>query len=352
MATRASGPVHLVVCAASCAALLGACTGADPGGQGGTTSSSASTDSGTSTAAGGTGGATTSSTSSSSAGVGGRPSDPPVDVTLGGRAYDLKVPPGADPEVPAPLLIELHGFADASAAAPWDDEEARNQLVPEAQKRGVMVALAHGTVDAKLGRYLWNATDGCCDVNHLGTNDVGYVAAIVEDVKKQRAVDPKRVFLFGHNAGGVMANRLACDLADVFAGAVSVAGPGYLEPSMCAASAPIAYLHIHGDADMTILYNGGAIDGITGLSPIPSALVTTQHWAQKNRCALKADTGTPPFGITADLGGNETTALLYDGCEANGRTELWTMHLGPDAPTWNASFAPKVLDFLMNHPKP
>jgi polyhydroxybutyrate depolymerase len=348
MATLASRPVHLLVGAASCAAWLGACGGSDPVGQGGTSSGSITT------ASGGASTTSSSSTSSSSTttGAGGRPSDPPVDVTLGGRAYDLKLPPGHDPKVPAPLLIEMHGFADASAAAPWDDEEARNQLVPEAGARGVMVALAHGTVDAKLGRFIWNATDGCCDVDHLAVNDVGYVAAIVENVKKTHAVDPKRVFLFGHNAGGMMANRLACDLADVFAGAVSVAGPGYLEPSMCAASAPLAYLQIHGDADMTILYNGGGIDGITGLSPIPSALATVQHWAQKNRCAPKADTSTPPFSITADLGGNETTALLYDGCEANGRTELWTMHLGPDAPTWNASFAPKVLDFLMNHPKP
>jgi len=54
----------------------------------------------------------------------------------------------------------------------------------------------------------------------LMPNDIGYLAAIIEDVKSKYMVDEKRIFAFGHSNGGFMINRLACDLADKIAGVV------------------------------------------------------------------------------------------------------------------------------------
>lgn len=331
--------------AALCVSLV-AC-GGDGGNTGGagvtaSTSTSASAGGGGSSAAGG-----------SDAGTTGRPSDPPVDIDMQGRVYDLEVPSTYDASKPAPLLIEMHGFVNsANSMTPWDDEEKLNQFVPEADKRGMFVALVHGTLEPVTGRFFWNATDTCCDYGKTGVNDVGYIVAVIEDIASKYNIDPKRIFAFGHSNGGFMANRLACDQASRFAGVVSLAGATYKNQEKCAASAPIAFLQVHGDADATIPYAGGAPFGLDTLPVAPGALETTQDWAKKNKCDLKADTSSPQFDIVADLDGNETMALKYGGCEANGHTELWTMHLGPHSPKFNASWAPMVLDFLMAHPKP
>lgn len=330
---------------------LGACssTGGNPTGTGGhgasATAASATGATGT-TATTGTGGTGTG-------GAGGRPSDPPVTPDLHGRTFDIFVPANLDPTKPAPLLFEIHGFLDAGQTqTPGPDEEARNHLQPEADKRGVILVLPKGTVDPILNKYVWTATDACCGWDITGVDDVGYLMGIVAEVKKTHKIDDKRIFVFGHSGGGFMANRLACDQADKIAAVVSLAGATFKNQTKCAASAPIAYLQVHGDADMTVPYAGGPPYGVAAIPPAPGAIETAQDWAKKNRCDVKADTSQPSIDIVTDMPGPQTNKLVFKNCEGNGATELWTIHLGVHSPKFNASWAPAVLDFMMAHPRP
>jgi polyhydroxybutyrate depolymerase len=251
--------------------------------------------------------------------------------------------------------------------APWADEEAANNFKPEAAKRGIILVLPHATIDPELNHYFWNATDSCCDFDKLGTNDIGYLAALIQDVEKNGAaaadnlpspvpaytIDEKRIWAFGHSNGGFMVNRLACDMADKIAGIVSMAGETYKDQTKCAASAPIAFLQVQGDADMTVPYAGGPAEGISVLPPAPGAIETTQDWAKKNDCSPKADTSEPMIQLMTTSTGPDTTKLVYNtGCEANGHTELWTIHLGPHSPPWDASWPPDVFDYITAYPKP
>ena len=108
--------------------------------------------------------------------------------------------------------------------------------------------------------------------------------ASIADVKKTYAVDAKRIFALGHSNGGFMVNRLACDQADKIAAVVSLAGETYHDQTKCAASAPIAYLQVQGDADMTVPYAGGHPENIAILPLAPGAVETAQDWAKKNGC--------------------------------------------------------------------
>jgi len=327
----------LALVTGACSSNSGTTTGS--GGHPATSSSTSTTGSG---GAGGTGGG----------GTGGRPGDPVVTPDLQGRTYDIFVPANLDPAKPAPLMMELHGFLDASNPTPGQVEEAANHFQPEADKRGVILVLPKATVDPILSHYVWNATDSCCGWDIQGTDDVGYLMGIIEDVKKTHLIDDKRLFLFGHSAGGFMVNRLACDQADKFAAVVSLAGETFTDQTQCAASAPIAFLEVQGDADATVPYAGGPPYAVAAIPPAPGAIKTTQDWARKNRCDIKADTSQPPIDIVADLEGTETVKLVYKNCEGNGATELWTIHLGVHSPNFNMNWAPDVLDFMMAHPRP
>jgi polyhydroxybutyrate depolymerase len=282
-----------------------------------------------------------------------RPMDPPVTPSLQGRTYDLIAPPGIDPTKPAPILIMLHGYTDANASkTPWIDMDAYMTISPETQKRGVLLALGHGNLDPVLNHIYWNATDSCCDFEGAKPDDVGYIMGIVEDVQKKYAVDTKRIYALGHSNGGFMANRLACDQADKIAAVVSLAGETYKDQTMCAASAPIAYLQVQGDADMTVPYGGGSPENVAVLPPAPGAVETTQDWAVKDGCSMQADTSAPPITLMTSSTAPDTVKVSYDGCQANGWAELWTIHGGPHSPPFNSSWAPAVLDFLTAHSRP
>nr|AYM54415.1 lipoprotein [Phaselicystis flava] len=302
------------------------------------------------------GGATTGAGGGDTGGAGGagggsdaRPADLPATKDLQGRAYELKVPEGFDGASKAPLLVMLHGYSP-SPTAPQEMFEYM-KMGPEAAKRGVFVALPRGTYDGILDRYTWNATESCCGFNNPEANDVGYVLAMIDEIKAKHPIDEKRVFLLGHSNGGFMAHRLACDQASQFAGIVSLAGATYKNPKKCAASAPIAVLQVHGDDDGTIAYDGGPPIGVATLPPAPGAEETVATWAAKNRCAEGPVAGEA-IDLVTNLDGAETSKAAYEGCEANGATALWTIHGGPHVPKFNDSWAGVVLDFLMAHPKP
>lgn len=303
------------------------------------------TGSGASTGSGGTGGG--------AGGAPARPSDPEIKEDLQGRKYAVKVPAGYDPAKPAPLLVMLHGFRDAKDTTdPGGDMDAYMKISAETDKRGVILAIPLGSFDPTLNHYFWNATDSCCDFDGLKTNDIGYLMAMVTEIEGQYKIDAKRRFVLGHSNGGFMTHRIACDQADRFAAVVSLAGATFKNPDKCAASAPIAMLQVHGDADDTVPYGGGAPEGIAVLPPAPGAVETAKLWAAKNRCKDTPDESAAAIDLVSDLDGAETHKSVYSGCEGNGATELWTIKGGPHSPHFNESWAPTVLDFLMAHPKP
>lgn len=322
------------------ALLLGAGCGSSGGGKGTGGGTTTSTD-------------TTSSTSTTTTTTG-RPSDPVVKADLQGRMYDLIVPPGIDKTKPAPLVLMLHGYTDhGTTSAPWTDMDNYMKVSAETQKRGWILALGHGNLDPVLNHFYWNGTDACCDFNGAKPDDVGYLMGIIEDVKKTYAVDDKRTYAFGHSNGGFMINRLACDQADKFAAFVSLAGETYLNQAKCAASAPIAYLQVQGDADMTVSYTGGHPEGVNSVPLAPGAVETTQDWAAKNKCSPTGDTSQPQITLMTTSTGPDTTKIAFNkGCEGNGWAELWTIHLGPHSPPFTPAWAPAVLDFMAAHPKP
>ncbi|MFN8025298.1 MAG: alpha/beta hydrolase-fold protein [Acidimicrobiia bacterium] len=259
-----------------------------------------------------------------------------------GRPYEVHVPPNYSANVPAPLLLILHGYRASGAL-----ESLYLQLTSATDAAGMLTVAPDGTLNGR-GKRFWNATDACCATKGETVDDAAYLMAIVREVEATYNVDRKRTFIVGHSNGGFMAYRMACDHADTFAAVASLAGATFADPRRCAPSVPVATLEIHGTADDTIPYDGGKILR----HAYPGAIATTRMWARYDGCKLVPDDPEPaPHDLVQDLPPATVTAYST-GCKANGHAELWTQQDGTHIPKLSPTFGEQVVTYLMAHPKP
>lgn len=266
----------------------------------------------------------------------------PVDeALLAARPYDMIVPPSYNEKTPAPLLIGLHGYGDGDDGAAF---EKYFKLAGIAAENSVLYTHPDGIKD-KAGDRTWNGTDACCDFTKVGTDDVAYLRTLVGDAVRKYNVDRRRIYVVGLSAGGVMAHRLACDAADVFAAMLSVSGTTWKDAAKCVPKGNVSIAEVHGDKDTTVQYTGGVSEGAT----YPSAAEGVAMWATLNDCSGDLVSGTRLDMDTA-LAGDETRREAYEGCK-RGAVELWTVESGPHAPHVGNDFTAAVWAFLATHPK-
>lgn len=254
-------------------------------------------------------------------------------TTFGGdRPVEVRVPSGYDASRPAPLLLVLHGYG---AGGTFNDIYMKLTRIADA--KGFFYASPNGTRD-KNDRLFWNATESCCNFDQLDVDDVGYLSSLVEEIRKAYSIDPKRIFVVGHSNGGYMANRLACERADLFAAAVSWAGTNFDDPARCRPSGPIGYLQLHGTSD--------------GMVPYAVAEPTVAGWAKANGCAPALVPTGATLRVNADSPGPDTKVARHDGCTANGAAELWPVEGAGHIFTFSPEAVDAIWSFLDAHAKP
>jgi polyhydroxybutyrate depolymerase len=269
------------------------------------------------------------------------PSNAAVVSFSGVRPFKLFIPTTYNREKPAPLILALHGYTSSG-----DELEKYLNFTAVAQARGILYVHPDGTADGG-GNTFWNATPACCNFYSAKVDDQTYLMSIINAVSKKYAVDPRRIYVIGHSNGGFMSQVMACNHADRIAAIVSLAGATYENPSTCKPTAPISVLQIWGTADQTIMYQGGEILG----NAYPGASQTVASWATLDRCSKKITALPQKLDLEAQIKGNETAVGVYKGCAAKTTVELWTIAGGQHVPSVSATFATKVVDFLLAHPK-
>lgn len=253
------------------------------------------------------------------------------DHAVQGRPYEVRVPNGYDGTTPLPLVIMAHGYGVTGRG-----QDIFFPVSGQVDAKRFLYAMPNGTVD-RLGKRFWNATEACCNFEHLAIDDVAFFRALVDDIKQRYPVQPGRVFLVGHSNGAFMSLRLACDASDVFAGVVAVAGSTFDDAQRCGEGQPVPILLVHGDQDTAVPINGR--DGL-----YPGAKETGARFARRNGC-----TGGWKDGERLDLLGSgdaETQGSTIEGCAPRGAVELWTHEGTGHLPLYDARWTSRIIDWL------
>ncbi len=274
-------------------------------------------------------------------------------VTPDGRERTYHVfAPSTIADEPMPLLIAMHG--GLGSGLQFRDNSGFDEL---AETNGFIVAYPDGIrILERRDNRVWNG-GACCGVAGEGrqnVDDVGFIAAVIEEISAAYPVDPARVFATGHSNGAIMSYRLACELADTI---VAIAfQSGSIEVDECAPSRPVSVLHLHGLADTNINLDGGPGDGVSS-HDFASPLESIEAMATLNGCSGReafADPTNPDVSGTrwGDCdSGTEVELMLVEGAN-----HAWMGHpgrfvqeqlMGEPYADLDASFV--IWEFLASH---
>lgn len=253
-------------------------------------------------------------------------------IAFGGldRTYRLYVPGSLPGSRPAPLVLVLHGRGGTGQGA-----EATTGFDREADARGLLVVYPFGS-----GRS-WNAGGCCLPASDRGTDDVGFLNAVLDRVEANHRVDANRVYVTGLSNGGMMAYRLACQDGGRFAAIAPVAAS--LQVPACTPSRPVSVIHIHGAADTTVPVQGGL--GPEDRVDNPPALTTLAQFASQDGCAAQASVSRRGKVTERDWtrcrAGTEVTFFLLAGVG----------HKWPQAAVDPLSATSEIAGFFAAHPR-
>ncbi|WP_043479760.1 alpha/beta hydrolase family esterase [Janthinobacterium sp. HH01] len=202
-----------------------------------------------------------------------------------------------------PLVILLHGHA-ASAVLTFgkgkiDDPAAAWLAV--ADREGLLVIAPDGAKgsDDKQG---WNDCRADAPTNPK-TDDVGFIAAMIDQAVARHNADPSRVYLSGASNGGGMVYRAAIEMGPRLA---AVAVSSMLMPSRNLCKAPkraLPVLVAHGTEDKIAPYAGGEV-GHFLLAQLPSTPTITKlpHRDASDKTALvRYVWGSDPKGTQVEF---------------------------------------------------
>ena len=192
------------------------------------------------------------------------------------RCWDLFVPDDPEPE-PA-LVIDIHGFLNRPST-----QRDFSEFDRLAEQEGFLVAWPYGI------RWSWNGggdpwpgdTDldkrpgiGCCGhALNEGIDDVGFVRDLVAAVDDEHGIDPDRVYLSGFSTGCVLAQRIAAEAADLFAGVACMSG--FLLAEVPDGYEPVPIALFNGTEDTISDYEAGYW---------PGAVANFDGWRRRNGC--------------------------------------------------------------------
>ena len=183
------------------------------------------------------------------------------------RNYRIYVPDGPGP---FPVVFVLHGLATTGIAM-----ERYTKFSKLAAEEKFIAVYPDGINKRWNDRYYWAGS----------TNDVGFIAVLLDYIEANYSVDTSRVYVTGASNGGMLANRLACDMGERFAAIAAVmADIPYLVQRRSHTATPLPILIINGTKDPLVPF--GRTQALQQKLNIVTARQTVDFWVSMNGCTM------------------------------------------------------------------
>lgn len=257
--------------------------------------------------------------------------DRKFEISVGGttRSYLLFVPHSLPPKRSAPLLLVFHGGGGHDYNMPrftGFDELAED--------RGFFVAYPESV------NTHWNDTRSLSPAD-----DVGFVRALIAEVKRSYSVDSARIYATGISNGGFFSQRLACDLADEISAVASVAAtmPDTLVP-VCHPARPVSVMFIQGTDDPIVHIDGGAVARTHGKNIALSDAV--HFWLEHDHITGRPEATDLP---ARDSNGTSVHRDTYAGGAQGSEVVVYKIKGGGHTWPGGPQYLPKLLVGKVNH---
>jgi polyhydroxybutyrate depolymerase len=201
------------------------------------------------------------------------------------RSYLVHLPKGHDPTVAVPVVLALHGTNMRGA-----DMFVHTDLQRKADAAGFILVAPNSQ------RRAFNDGFAGGDAEGTSTNDVGFIEAATEDVKRRYKVLANAMFLTGFSNGGSMVQRMAIESRYPYAGYASVAAGLRVKTEGISNRAPV--LLVFGAADPLNPVAGGEVS-IPVTSVRPSHESTANNWSGRLGCQGFSVASSPAKGVQA-----------------------------------------------------
>jgi len=230
------------------------------------------------------------------------------------RSYIVHLPSGYNASTKYPLVLNLHGYTSNAS-----QQQLYSQMDAVADTAKFIVVYPDGVNNA------WNS--GTFGLNST-INDVGFISALIDTMKKKFSVNSDKVFSCGMSLGGFMSYRLACQLGNKIAAIASVTGlmSDSVRLFLCQNNCPVPVMDFHGTTDPTVNYNGAA--------GYASADATMAWWAAKDGCP-----STPVVTNIPDINtGDGCTVTKYVYGPGQNSSEVIFFKITGGGHTWPGAF--------------
>jgi polyhydroxybutyrate depolymerase len=187
-------------------------------------------------------------------------------------------------------------------------------------------------------------------------DDVAFISQLIDQLEREHQIDAARVTAAGHSNGGIMAYRLACELADKIT-AIGVQSSALEIPS-CHPSQPVSVIHIHGSADQNVPIDGGK--GPRGISQVAfnPPIDGVHTLAAANGCPSDPTT-TTEGDVTTDAWAPCRRDTAVEFVKVNGANHAWMGHAPSSklaevivgTPYMGLDSSAEIWAFLAAHPR-
>jgi len=164
----------------------------------------------------------------------------------------------------------------------------------------------------------WN--DGRKGLNE-NIDDVKFIESLINIVPR---VDKTEIYVTGMSNGGIMTQRLACDIPNKISGIAVVASTMTNKLyNKCKTNKPIPALFVFGDKDTSFIKNGNIVSPLNqekSRGRHIGIIKTINYWSKRNKCKKREDLGKKLNKHTASFGkfkddGTKIRIYNYEGCE-------------------------------------